>query len=87
MHESHFCKGGNSVYPDMKFEPKYYTVEQIPQASYLVPHDVDYDNGFASMEAAQARNYFDTDSEFEETDDDYNGQYDFLSFIFLRIGK
>lgn len=84
---SFFVKAENSAYPDMKFEPKYYTVEQIPQASYLVPRDVDYDEGFASMEAAQARNYFDTDSEFEGTDDDYNGQYDFFEFYLLENRK
>lgn len=83
---SFFVKADNSKHPDMKFEPKYYTVEQIPQASYLVPHDVDYDNGFASMEAAQARNYFDTDSEFEGTDDDYN-EYDFFEFYLLENRK
>lgn len=84
---SFFVKAENSAYPDMKFEPKYYTVEQIPQASYLVPRDVDYDDGFASMEASQARNYFDTDSEFEGTDDDYNGQYDFFEFYLLENRK
>lgn len=84
---SFFVKADNSKHPDMKFEPKYYTVEQIPQASYLVPHDVDYDNGFASMEAAQARNYFDTDSEFEGTDVDYNGQYNFFEFYLLENRK
>lgn len=85
---SFFVKAENSAYPDMKFEPKYYTVEQIPQASYLVPRDVDYDEGFASMEATQARNYFDTDSEFEGTDDDdYNGQYDFFEFYLLENRK
>lgn len=84
---SFFVKAENSAYPDMKFEPKYYTVEQIPQASYLVPRDVDYDEGFASMEATQARNYFDTDSEFEGTDEDYNGQYDFFEFYLLENRK
>ena len=84
---SFFVKTENSTYQDMKFEPKYYTVEQIPQASYLVPHDVDYDDDFASMEAAQARNYFDTDSEFEGTDEDYNGQYDFFEFYLLENRK
>lgn len=84
---SFFVKAENSAYPDMKFEPKYYTVEQIPQASYLVPRDVDYDEGFASMEATQARNYFDTDSEFEGTDGDYNGQYDFFEFYLLENRK
>lgn len=84
---SFFVKAENSTYQDMKFEPKYYTVEQIPQASYLVPHDVDYDDDFASMEAAQARNYFDTDSEFEGTDEDYNGQYDFFEFYLLENRK
>ena len=84
---SFFVKAENSAYPDMKFEPKYYTVEQIPQASYLVPRDVDYDEGFASMEATQARNYFDTDSEFEGTAGDYNGQYDFFEFYLLENRK
>lgn len=84
---SFFVKAENSAYPDMKFEPKYYTVEQIPQASYLVPRDVDYDEGFASMEATQARNYFDMDSEFEGTDEDYNGQYDFFEFYLLENRK
>lgn len=59
-------------YTNMTFTPKYYRVENIPQGTYLVPHDNDdyaatMENGYASMQAAGKEYYFD---EAERVGDD-----------------
>lgn len=64
--------GSEKGYTNMTFTPKYYRVENIPQGTYLVPHEnEDYaatmETGYASMQAAGKEYYFD---EAKREDDD-----------------
>lgn len=64
--------GSEKEYTNMTFTPKYYRVENIPQGTYLVPHEnEDYaatmETGYASMQAAGKEYYFD---EAKREDDD-----------------
>ena len=57
-------------YQKMTFTPKYYMVGNIPQGTYLVPHEEDYDGGYASMEKGY---YFDE----EERENDSRPYFEF----------